>query len=134
MADRAAPGSAGSGPKESGDEQLNRNEVKLVGRLAARAEVRALPSGDQIVVLRLIVGRPRGGPERSDGRRTSAVVDTLDCTAWRANVRRTAMSWVAGDVVEVTGSLRRRFWRGAAGPASRCDVEVTRARRVRRAA
>jgi single-strand DNA-binding protein len=34
-------------------------------------------------------------------------------------------------VVEVSGSLRRRFWRTPAGPASRYEVEVNAIRRVR---
>jgi len=33
-------------------------------------------------------------------------------------VRRSALRWVQGDVVEVTGALRRRFWRTPAGTAA----------------
>ena len=33
-------------------------------------------------------------------------------------------------MVEVEGVLRRRFWRGAAGPASRYEVEVVALRRL----
>ena len=35
-----------------------------------------------------------------------------------------------GDVVEVTGALRRRFFRGGGGVQSRYDVEVSALRRM----
>lgn len=101
------------------------NEVQLRGRLAAAAEERTLPSGDALTTFRLVVGRPESE------RRPS--IDTLDCVAWRRDVQRSAAAWVPGDVVEVSGALRRRFWRAANGPASRTEVEVVRAKRVKRA-
>jgi single-strand DNA-binding protein len=110
--------------EEVGD---HRNEVLLVGRIAAGAEERTLPSGDILVTWRLVVGRP---PQPKAGGRRTASVDALDCVAWRADVRRRALSWSVGDTVEVTGALRRRFWRGPTGPASRTEVEVSRGRRV----
>ena len=61
--------------------------------------MRVLPSGDEIATWRLIVGRT--GPP------TGPKVD----------------------VIEVTGSLRRRFWRGSGGVQSRCEVEVATAGR-----
>ena len=103
----------------------HRNEVVLRGRLAAPAEERRLPSGDALVVFRLVVARSPAARRRTDG---GPSVDTLDCVAWRAPVRRAALGWQVGDVVEVEGALRRRFWRAAAGPASRCEVEVAAAR------
>jgi single-strand DNA-binding protein len=109
---------------------LHRNEVLLRGRLAARVEQRVLPSGDLLALFRLVVERPQR-PRKADDRTPS--VDTFDCVAWRARVRRSAGGWQPGDVVEVTGSLRRRFWRSPAGPASRCEVEVASARIVRHA-
>ena len=39
----------------------------------------------------------------------------------------------AGDVVEVDGSLRRRFWRAEGVPQSRYEVELSGARRLARA-
>ena len=105
----------------------HRNEVLLVGRLSAAPEARVLPSGDEITTWRLVV--TRGEPV--EGR---AGQDTLDCTAWTARARKTAASWQAGDVVEVEGALRRRFWKTSAAPASRCEIEVSRARRVAKAA
>lgn len=103
------------------------NEVTLVGRLAAESESRTLPSGDELVTWRLIVERP-SAPRRL----RAPTVDTLDCVAWRADVRRRAASWKPGDILAISGSLRRRFWRSGGGPASRCEVEVRTARRLPR--
>ncbi len=114
----------------------HRNEVVLAGRLAAAPEVRTLPSGDLLTSFRLVVGRPPAARGRS-GREPSprpVPVDTLDCVAWRSAVRRSASGWLPGDILEVTGALRRRFWRSPGGTASRCEVEVVAARRLRRAA
>lgn len=110
-----------------------RNEVVLVGRVAAAAEERELPSGDLLCTWRLVVDRPPPGPRRAAAGR-AVTVDTLDCTAWSAPVRRAARGLQPGDVVAVEGALRRRFWRAGAGAASRCEVEVASVRRLARAA
>jgi single-strand DNA-binding protein len=106
------------------------NEVHLVGRLAADPVSRGLPSGDLVVTFRLVVARERAsrGPSAR-----SATVDTIDCAAWTKATQRSLRSWAPGDVVEVRGSLRRRFWRSPHGPSSRSEVEVTSARRAARA-
>lgn len=108
-----------------------RNDVTLVGRLAAPAEERTLPSGTVLVTFRVIVGRP---PPAKPGLPRTPTVDTIDCVAGNATARRTALGWLTGDVVEVSGALRRRFWRAGTGAASRTEVEVARARRLARAA
>jgi single-strand DNA-binding protein len=102
------------------------NEVRLRGRLAAAPVPRDLPSGDEVVVFRVVVDRPPAA--------SSVRVDTIDCAAFRADVRRSARRWAPGDVLEVRGRLRRRFFRSPAGPASRYEVEVESASRVARAA
>lgn len=95
--------------------------------MAAAPEERELPSGDAITTFRVVVERPEGGRSRQR-------VDALECVAWLARVRRSAGAWRAGDEVSVEGALRRRFFRGAAGTASRVEVEVSAARIIRRAA
>lgn len=111
----------------------DRNDVALRGRLAAVPEVRELPSGDEVATFRLVVGRdPRDGPARADGKRPPSV-DTLDCSAWRSPTRRKVARWQPGDVVEVEGCLRRRFYRAGGASLSRWDVLVRSARRVMRA-
>jgi single-strand DNA-binding protein len=105
------------------------NEVVLRGRLAAAADQRVLPSGDSMVTFRVVVDRP----PRASASASSARVDTLDCAAFKADVRRRCLRWEPGDVLEVRGSLRRRFFRTGAGAASRYEVEVVAASRVARA-
>ena len=100
--------------------EQHRNEIVLVGRVTTPAVERVLPSGDTISQWRVTV-------DRAD----DAGHDVVDCTAWTARNRRSAAAWGKGDVVEITGALRRRFWKSAGGVASVCDVEVHTARRLR---
>lgn len=102
------------------------NVVRLVGRVSATPEEVMLPSGDVLCSFRLVVGRPEGHQSRQR-------VDALECNAWLPRVRRSAMGWQPGDVVEVEGAIRRRFFRAGGSAASRVEVEVSRGRLVRRA-
>jgi len=103
------------------------NAVTLVGRMSQPAEEQVLPSGSELWKFRVIVGRPASGSSRS-------TVDALDCVVWAKRPARSVASWRAGDVVEVKGSLRRRFFAPAGGGrVSRCEVEVSAARLIRRA-
>lgn len=116
-----------TGPATGEDAGHALNEVRLIGRLSQPAEERELPSGDSVLVFRLVVPRvadPRGSRQR---------VDVLECAIWGGRVRRAARAWRADDVVEVRGALRRRFFRAGAGPASRYEIEVVSGRMVRRA-
>lgn len=109
------------------DEPLDhRNEVALVGRFSGLDEPRQLPSGDTVVGFRVVVERPARA--RAPGR---ASVDTIDCQAVAARARRAVTRLQAGDVIDVRGSLRRRFYRTPGGAASRYGVEVTAVRQVR---
>lgn len=104
----------------------HRNDVHLVGRVSADPVLTTLPSGDSVATVRLVVERPR--PAAGRGQRLP--VDTLACAAWVPALRRTVMRWGPGDVVEVDGSLRRRFWRAEGVPQSRYEIELSRARRL----
>ena len=126
MAARAAQDEAAA--PEAG---TTRNEVVLVGRVSGAPEERELPSGDCLVSWRVVVDRPPPRRPVPEGVRPPTV-DTVDCVAWSASVRRTARGLADGDVVAVEGALRRRFWRGGAGAVSRTEVEVASLRRVRR--
>jgi single-strand DNA-binding protein len=101
-----------------------RNEVVLCGRVAAASQERELPSGDVIVTARIVVDRDPQALGRSTQR-----VDTIDCVAWAGRVQRSMRLWEAGHHVLVEGAIRRRFFRGAEGPASRFEVEVTSTKR-----
>jgi single-strand DNA-binding protein len=104
------------------------NEVVLAGRVSGEPTVRALPSGDELVSWRLVVGRDNRGLSPSG--RQLPTVDTIDCVAFKATVRRVAARCGGGEVIEVRGALRRRFWRGAQGAASRCEVEVLEIKKI----
>lgn len=99
------------------------NEVFLRGRLAAEPVARVLPSGDQLLTFRLTV--PRASEER-------VRVDSIDCATLSGRVRRCLDRAAPGDQLELTGNLRRRFWRSPAGLGSRYEVLVTSARLTRR--
>jgi single-strand DNA-binding protein len=107
---------------------VHRNVVELVGRLSGEPQERELPSGDRLVSFRLVVEREQRSGAAGKSR---ARVDTLDCIAWGARVRRSALGWPDGCTLEVEGAVRRRFRRTPNGPISRVEVEVVRAR-VRR--
>lgn len=109
-----------------------RNEVVLVGRVSGVPEQRELPSGDVLVSWRVVVDRPPPPARRAAPSRRPPTIDTLDCVAWSAAARRTAAGLCDGDVVAVEGALRRRFWRGSGGAASRTEVEVAGLRRISR--
>jgi single-strand DNA-binding protein len=109
-------------------ETATANEVRLLGRLSQEPEERVLPSGDTVWTFRVVIPRP---PDKARGRQT---VDALECAAWSARARRSVASWAVDDVVEVVGSLRRRFYRSAASVGSRVEVEMSSGRIIRRAA
>lgn len=103
------------------------NEVTLVGRLSQPAEEQVLPSGSALWKFRVIVGRRPSPASR-------VTVDALDCVVWAKRPARSVAGWRTGDLVEVKGSLRRRFFSpSGGGRVSRCEVEVATARLIRRA-
>jgi single-strand DNA-binding protein len=89
------------------------NDCLLRGRVSAQATDRELPSGEHVVEFRLIITR-----DAREG------VDTLDIAAWSSRLRRTALSLKPGEWIEVSGAVRRRFWQGPAGLASRWQIEA----------
>jgi len=93
------------------------NNVVLTARVTSEAEHLDLPSGDSLVKFRVVV--PRYKPT------TKATVDTIDCVSFKHVVKRKASSLAVGDIVDISGAIRRRFWKSGAGVASRVEVEVT---------
>jgi single-strand DNA-binding protein len=123
------------------------NEVTLVGRVSAAPETRDLPSGDQLVTLRLVVDRPPPTPAQRKAQKSAQkkgekkvekgapkrAVDVIDVACWTRRVQRTAASIGADDVIRVEGALRRRFFAAGGGTVSRYEVEAARLVRVSRA-
>ena len=106
------------------------NEVRLRGRLADTPRLRALPSGDSVWNLRVVVERPPNPPGKERPRQR---VDSLECAIWSGRLKRQVEKWEAGDLVEVSGALRRRFFRAGGATASRVEVELSAGRRLQRA-
>lgn len=106
------------------------NEARLVGTVTGPPAVRTMPSGDEVVTVRVSV--PRG--PRALGRTTSGApgADSVPCAVWGGRARRSVLSWRTGDLVEVTGAMRCRFFRAGGVTQSRVEVEVTGARVIRR--
>lgn len=101
------------------------SDVRLVGRLGRQVDQRTLPSGDEITVFSIVIDRP---PRERRGR---THVDTIGCVTSRRSVTAGAVGWQAGQWVEATGVLRRRFWRSGSGLGSAMEVDVRHMRRVR---
>lgn len=126
---------AGDATEPTDSKPASVNEVHLVGRLSAPPVVKHLPSGAEVVQLRLVVDRPpvtRANAPGADSR--SPTVDTIDIACWSAESRRRALSCAGTEFVDISGALRRRFWRAPTGVASRYEVEVRKLRVVKRAA
>ena len=117
------------GPDVVEDQAEAVNEVRLVGRLAADPRLRELPSGDTVWNLRVVVERALPPSKEKPRQR----VDSLECAVWSGRLKKQVEKWEAGYVVEVSGALRRRFFRAGGVTASRVEVELTGGRIIRRA-
>lgn len=92
----------------------------LVGSLNRPPELRALPSGDQLVALDVTV-HPPGAPSESVP------------VAW-PSAPAAAAGWQPGEEVLVVGRVRRRFFRSGGVTQSRTEVVASVAVPTRRAA
>lgn len=104
------------------------NTVRLRGRLFSEPSERDLASGSSVLTFRLVV-------ERSTSPMTTALKQTsdwVDCVVWGGRVKRHAAGWRVGDLVEVDGALRRRFFRVNARTTTRVEVEVLTGRLLSR--
>ena len=107
------------------------NDVRLAGRLTGTPAVVELPSGDELVTFRISV--PRASPSGANATGvTTQRVDSVPCTAWSPRLRRSILTWRAGDLVEVSGAVRCRFYQAGGATRSRVEVEASAARIIRR--
>ncbi|RYB92101.1 single-stranded DNA-binding protein [Nocardioides oleivorans] len=117
--------------REEGDAELVANDVRLVGRLSAAPAVVELPSGDTLMTFRISVERSaRAGSPAARG--SAQRVDSVPCTAWASRLRRSVATWRVGDIVEVEGAVRCRFYQAGGATRSRVEVEATSGRLMRR--
>lgn len=121
---RKAPGLRDA---EAGEAPVN--DVRLLGRLSAAPATVELPSGDVLMTFRISVERAAPGV---GGRSTGQRVDSIPCSAWAPRLRRSIATWRAGDLVEVVGAVRCRFYQAGGATRSRVEVEATAARIMRR--
>lgn len=127
-APRRSPAPAAEAANPNSHPSGHRNEILLAGRVTAEPSVRELPSGDQLVTWRIAVARP------PSERRPNQPADPITCVSFRRDMVELTRDWRIGDTVQVTGALRRRFWRSSHGSASVFEVEAKTAYRVRSAA
>ena len=104
------------------------NEVRLVGRVSADPDEREMPSGDTVVLFRLVV--PRDAPTTAGSR--GASLDTIDVACWAGRAKTSGRRLRAGDHPEVTGAQRRRLLRAGGAAASRYQVDARAVRRTHR--
>jgi single-strand DNA-binding protein len=101
----------------------HRNEVYLVGEITAVPDERTLADGRGVVTFRIEV---RAQTE------TGHVRDSFDVTVANARTRKAALAWDVGDLVEVEGVVRRKFYRVGAASKPFTVIEAARAKRLRR--
>ena len=101
------------------DSELALNDVLLRGRVSSLAVEKELPSGDKVMEFRIVIAR-----SDEEG------FDTIDISAWSSKLRRAAGSLKNDQWVEVSGSIKRRFWRGATGLASRWQIDASEISRL----
>ncbi len=117
---------------DQADAESVANEVRLVGRLTGEPAMVELPSGDVLVTFRISVPRSVRPGSAKPGKGTSQGVDSVPCTAWSPRLRRSILTWRAGDLVELTGAVRCRFFQAGGATRSRVEVEASAARIMRR--
>lgn len=106
------------------DPSGHRNEVVLAGRVTAEPAVRELPSGDHLITWRISITRPTAE------QRPNQPADPITCVSFQGIMEEVTRGWRIGDTVQVSGSLRRRFWRSPTGSSSVIEVEVRAAHRL----
>lgn len=109
-------------PAARGTTGQHRNEVTLVGELSRVPQERMLADGTEVSTFVLLVRTGNRG------------ADAIDCVARLAALRARLANREVGDSLEVTGSLRHRFWRSPTGLMSRYEVEASRISTRRRTA
>ena len=88
------------------------NLVDLIGEVSEVPTEVTLPSGEEIIEIRLVVS-PTGSSKSS-----------LDVIVRDRSLMRRARGLKAGNTIAVQGELRRRFWRSGGSISTRLDIEA----------
>lgn len=99
------------------------NHVHLIGRFGAQVQERTLPSGDALVAFHLVLDRERP--------KTGTKVDAVPCHVTGSALMRRVLACEPGELLELEGALRRRFWRTPSGIGSAVEVHATTLKRVK---
>jgi len=93
------------------------NYVRLKGQVAGEVTERTLATGEVVAAFRINVGRE---PAPLQG----ASSDTIDCVATPARLRRLLQKLKQGSLIEIEGSLHRRYFRSGGALISRYEVDI----------
>lgn len=88
------------------------NLVDLIGEVSEVPTEVTLPSGEEIIEIRLAVA-PTGSAKSS-----------LDVTIREKSLMRRARGLKVGNTIAVQGELRRRFWKSRGSISTRLDIEA----------
>lgn len=104
----------------------HRNEVVVAGRVTAEPYVRELASGDRLTTWRVSIAR---APAQQ---RPNQSADPITCVSFQQVIEEGTRDWRIGDTVQISGALRRRFWRSPKGAASVVEIEARAVQRISR--
>jgi single-strand DNA-binding protein len=65
-------------------------------------------------------------------RRGKSTVDSIPCQTFSVSIGARVLRLEPGDWIQVTGVLRRRFWRSSESAQSVLEVQATSVRKVRK--
>lgn len=88
---------------------LNLNKVIFCGRLTADVELKATPSGQNVVTFTIAINRPRA----KDGSEQKA--DFLSCVAWEKKAEFISRYFKKGDSIYLEGEARTRNYKNKEG-------------------
>ena len=101
----------------------HRNEVYLVGEVSTAPEERTLSDGRGVMTFRLEV--------RADSE-TGPIRDSFDITIADGRTRKAARAWEVGNLIEIEGVVRRKFYKAGAASKPFTVIEAASAKRLRR--
>jgi single-strand DNA-binding protein len=109
-------------PDDATEDAGHINVIRLVGRVADEPLRGRRGRGRPGLYFSLLVRRDPEGK--------GLEYDHLICVALDRAVERIVWGWGTGALVEVYGSIRRRYWTPADGAPNRCEIDVLAGREL----